>query len=90
MEINPMNLLKKTPIFMFIVDFVIVAVLFVFFGSWAMSRIAIEGGMMEGAVSKIGIFDDSILNSFSRMWIPAFLTVILGFVIGLTSLRKMK
>ena len=80
-----MNLLKKTPIFMFIVDFVIVAVLFVFFGSWAMSRIA-----MEGAVSKIGIFDDSILNSFSRMWVPAFLTVILGFVIGLTSLRKMK
>ena len=85
-----MNLLKKTPIFMFIVDFVIVAVLFVFFGSWAMSRIAIEGGMMEGAVSKIGIFDDSILNSFSRMWVPAFLTVILGFVIGHTSLRKMK
>jgi hypothetical protein len=70
-----MNKSSNTPL---VIALVIVAVLFLFFGGGAMT-----GGMMSG-----GMNGNGWMGERSWMWIPALLTLGLGFVLGWVIFKK--
>ncbi len=64
-----MNETNKTGL---VIAFVVVVVLFLLFGSGAMSGATMSGGMMG----------DGMMGGISWMWTPMLLTVGLGVLIG--------
>lgn len=64
-----MDTTTKTPL---IIAFVIVIVLFLLFG----------GGTMTGATMGGGMMGNGMMGGISWMWIPTFLTLGLGVLLG--------
>jgi hypothetical protein len=74
-----MNESNKTPL---VIAFVVVVVLFLIFGGGAMTG-SMGGGMMgQGGTGGYRMGQGWIDGGFSWMWIPAFLTLGLGLVLG--------
>jgi len=70
-----MNTKPNTPL---VIAFVVVIVLFLFFGGGAMT-----GGMMNGGVHGTGWMGER-----DWMWTPALLTLVLGVVLGWAIFKK--
>lgn len=75
-----MNETSKTPL---LIAFVVVVVLFLIFGGWAMTGSMMSGGMMgRGGISGYRMGQGWINGGFSWMWIPTLLTLGLGVLLG--------
>ena len=61
-----------------LVAFVVVIVLFLFFGGWGLS-----GGMMSGGMNGSGW-----MGRRSWMWVPTLITLFLGIVLGWAFFKK--
>ncbi|HCA79598.1 MAG TPA: hypothetical protein DEP53_07685 [Bacteroidetes bacterium] len=70
-----MNTKPNTPL---VIAFVVVIVLFLFFGGGAMT-----GGMMNG-----GMHGTGWMGERDWMWTPALLTLVLGVVLGWAIFKK--
>jgi hypothetical protein len=64
-----MNTNNKTPL---VIVFVIVVVLFLLLGSWSMTGVRLNGGMMGGGM----------MGGISWMWIPTVIVLGIGIVLG--------
>ena len=69
-----MNITSKTPL---IIALVVVVVLFLIFGGWAMTGM---GGGMMGQGYRMG--HAWINGGFSWLWIPTLLTLAIGVLLG--------
>jgi hypothetical protein len=79
-EINVMNESSKPPL---VIAFVVVVVLFLIFGGGAMTGSMMGGGMMgRGWIGGYRMGQGWINGGFSWMWIPTFLTLGLGVLLG--------
>lgn len=79
-----MNEISKTPI---VVVFVVVVVLFLIFGGWAMTGIG--GGMMgQGGIGGFRMGHRWIEGGFSWMWIPTLLTLGVGVLLAWVIFRR--
>lgn len=79
-----MNEISKTPI---VVVFVVVVVLFLIFGGWAMTGIG--GGMMgQGGNGGFRMGHRWIEGGFSWMWIPTLLTLGVGVLLAWVIFRR--
>lgn len=76
MEVDPMN--KNNDRFL-ITAFILIVILFIYFGSGAM----LDGGMNGGMMNKNGW-----LGGHSWRWFPAFITLIFGVTLGWLLFRK--
>ena len=65
-----------------VVAFVVVIVLFLFFGGWGMS-----GGMMSGGMNR-GMNGSGWMGGHSWMWAPTLITLFLGIVLGWAIFKK--
>ena len=75
-----MNESSKTPL---VIAFVVVVVLFLIFGSGAMTGLTMGGGMMgQGGIGGYRMGQGWIGGGFSWMWIPTFLALGLGVLLG--------
>jgi hypothetical protein len=75
-----MNSTSKTPL---LIAFVVVVVLFLIFGGWAMTGSMMGGGMMgQGGTGGYHMGQGWINGGFSWMWIPTLLTLGLGVLLG--------
>jgi len=73
-----MNETRKTPL---VIALVVVVVLFLIFGGWAMTGMG--GGMMgQGGIGGYRIGHAWINGGFSWLWIPTLLTLGLGVLLG--------
>jgi hypothetical protein len=73
-----MNETRKTPL---VIALVVVVVLFLTFGGWAMTGMG--GGMMgQGGISGYRMGHGWINGGFSWLWIPTLLTLGLGVLLG--------
>jgi len=69
---------SKTPL---LIAFVVVVVLFLIFGGWAMTGMG--GGMMgQGGIGGYRMGHGLINGGFSWLWIPTLLSLSLGVVLG--------
>lgn len=69
---------SKTPL---LIAFVVVVVLFLIFGGWAM--IGMGGGMMgQGGIGGYRMGHGWINGGFSWLWIPTLITLGLGALLG--------
>jgi hypothetical protein len=73
------NLMTKTNDRFLIIAFILIVVLFLYFGSGAM----LDGGMNGGMMNKNGW-----LGGHSWRWFPAIVTFIFGLTLGWLLLRK--
>ena len=64
-----MNATNKTTL---VIAFVIVVVLFLLFGGWAMTGAGLNGGMMGGGM----------MGGISWMWIPTVIILGIGILLG--------
>ena len=79
-----MKEISKTPI---VVLFVVVVVLFLIFGGWAMTGIG--GGMMgQGGIGGFRMGHRWIEGGFSWMWIPTLLTLGVGVLLAWVIFRR--
>jgi hypothetical protein len=76
MEINLMN---KTNSRFLVIAFIIIVVLFLYFGSGAM----MDGGMNGGLMNKNGWLGDH-----SWRWFPTIITLVFGITLGWLLFRK--
>ena len=67
-----------------LVAFVVVVVLFLFFGGWGMT-----GGIMNGGMHS-GMNETGWMGERSWVWFPAIITLILGVVLGWLLFKKRK
>ena len=73
-----MNVTSKTPL---VIALVVVVVLFLIFGGWAMTGMG--GGMMgQGGIGGYRMGHRWINGGFSWLWIPTLLTLGLGILLG--------
>lgn len=73
-----MNETSKTPL---VIALVVVVVLFLIFGGWAM--IGMGGGMMgQGGIGGYRMGHGWINGGFSWLWIPTLITLGLGALLG--------
>lgn len=69
---------SKTPL---LIAFVVVVVLFLIFGGWAMTGMG--GGMMgQGGIGGYRMGHGWINGGFSWLWIPTLITLGLGVLLG--------
>jgi hypothetical protein len=75
-----MNESSKTPL---MIAFVVVIVLFLFFGGGAMTGSMLGGEIMgQGGISGYRMGHGWISGGFSWMWTPTLLTLALGLLLG--------
>lgn len=65
-----------------LVAFVVVIVLFLFFGAWGLS-----GGMMNGGMNR-GMNQSGWMGGRSWMWAPTLITLFLGVALGWAIFKK--
>jgi LPXTG-motif cell wall-anchored protein len=67
-----------------LIAFIVVVVLFLFFGGWGMTGSVMNGGMHTG------MNETGWMGERSWVWFPAIITLILGVVLGWLLFKKRK
>ena len=74
--------MKTTANATLVIAFVVVVVLFLFFGGWG-----ITGGMMNGGMHG-GMNENGWMGERTWMWFPTIITLVLGIVLGWAIFKK--